>query len=415
MELPRTVLAFGPGSWPAGWVYGSPRYHLHGLAGGGWRVVYVEPPQGRLRNRGILKGDRVYRPRAFDAWPDRALSVYHPATRLFFHPRLPLPSGILGAWNRFALGRLAREVRAGCVRSDRSDFARPDLLWLGAYHHAPLLDRVPHGKSVAFVYDDLPSSPAWGAKQGALVGAMERNLLERVDLAIFTSKVLLDSKGGWCARSLLLENAVSEEYFDESLPPRPSPGKGSGVLERVDALPRPRIGYVGAVNLRLDPAICAKLGRHAAARDWHVVFAGGVDRFYRGSAEELQSMPNVHVPGHVPPDEVPRLLRLFDVLILPHVVTPFTRAMFPEKLPEYLATGRPIVSTRLPEVERVAGADDLGVRFADMPETFIAGCAEALKENDPPRVRARIDLARLHTRRRRLEALEPVLLDLLNR
>lgn len=433
-QLP-TILAFGPGSWPIDWVYGSPRYHLFGLARSGYRVLYVEPPQGRLRNRAVLRGHRQYRPGVLDFWPDRPLSLYHPATRLFFHPRLPIPETALRGWNRAVLSRLAREVRSKCPLWNMPEYITPDLLWLGSYHHAPLIDQVIHRKSVAFIYDDLPASPAWGIRRARLVAQMERELLERVDLAIFTSKVLLESRKNRCRRALLLENAVSEDFFDESLPPPPrrSPGHPPGTLEKVASLGSPRIGYVGAVNLRLDPEYCRALGRAAASRGWHVVFAGGIDRLYSRGIEQLRAMPNVHFPGHVPPDQVPRLLRLFDVLILPHAVTPFTRAMFPEKVPEYLATGRPIVSTRLPEVERVvregaevrgevgevdgtekegAGAEPL-IFFADSPRRFVDACAGCLKtKTDPATARARIALARRHTRAQRLEILLAALREL---
>lgn len=430
MPSQRTILAFGPGWWPLGPVAGSPRYHLHGLAGAGDRVLYVEPPQGRLRNRGASRGaGGVYRPGSVEPWPDRPLSVYHPATRLFFHPRLPLPAAILPSWNRAVLRRLAREVERNCRNMNITEWEYPDLLWLGAYHHAPLLDCVPHRKSAAFLYDDLPQSPAWGPGRGRLVGRLERELLERVDLAIFTSKTLLDSRQGLCRKALLLENAVSAEFFNDA---PPDPGvEGHEILERVVSLPRPRIGYVGAVNLRLDFDVCRAMARAAASRGWNVVLAGVVDRYYSRGVDKLKAMPNVHAPGLVPYPAVPRLLRLFDVLILPHAVTPFTRAMFPEKLPEYLSTGRPIVSTRLPEVERVAaqggdggGAaggvtvrpDDL-ILFADTPEAFVDQCARCLNEGESSdaatnRARARIALARRHTRDIRLAVLRRALDEL---
>ncbi len=407
------ILAFGPAAWPPGWVLGSPRYHLHGLAGREWNVLYVEAPQGRLRR--LLSGGRAAGPvpGTIDRWPDRSLWIAHPKTRLFFHPRIPLPGSLLKSLNRIALARLAREVAVACARVPFHSFQRPDLLWLGSYAHAPLLDRVAHRRSVAFLYDDLPASPVWTPRQADIVRDLEQELLRRVDLAIFTSQTLLDSRQKLCRRALLLENAAGEEFFDESLPSLPAASEQSGVLSRIDALDRPRIGYVGALNVRMDFDICRALARAAAARGWQLVFAGPRDLLYGKGFDSLAALPNVHLPGLVPPAEVPHLLRRFDVLILPHVLNEFTRGMFPEKLPEYLATGRPIVATRVPEVERVAGEEALGVRFADTGEAFVEACEEALNETDRSRSQARVALARRHTRTHRLDTLEPALLELL--
>jgi glycosyltransferase involved in cell wall biosynthesis len=375
----------------------------------------VEAPQGRLRR--VLSGGRAARPvpGTIDRWPDRTLWIAHPKTRLFFHPRIPLPGSLLKGLNRMALSRLAREVAVACARVPFHAFQRPDLLWLGSYAHAPLLDRVAHRRSVAFLYDDLPASPVWTPRQARVVREMEQELLRRVDLAIFTSQTLLDSRRTLCRRALLLENAVSDEFFDESLPVLPPAGEQSGVLQRIDALDRPRIGYVGALNVRMDFNICRTLARAAATRGWHLVLAGPRDLLYGKGFDSLAALPNVHLPGLVPPAEVPHLLRRFDVLILPHVLNEFTSGMFPEKLPEYLATGKPIVSTRVPEVGRIAGEEDLGVRFVETGEAFVEACTDALGEDDPPRSQARIALARLHTRAHRLDVLEPALLELLKK
>jgi len=139
------------------------------------------------------------------------------------------------------------------------------------------------------------------------------------------------------------------------------------------------------------------------------VFAGGIDWLYARGIRRLRSRVNILLPGAVPPEEVPHLLRLFDVLVLPHSVNAFTRAMFPEKLPEYLATGRPIVSTRLPEVVRATRGHPDTVRLADTPEGFVEACARSLEKEDPSVSAARVSLARRHTRALRLETLREAL------
>jgi hypothetical protein len=283
---------------------------------------------------------------------------------------------MLRYWNRRVLRRLSAEAAEALAREGIREFDCPDILWLGGYSHAPLLSLLPHRRSVAFIYDDLPASPAFRGRAQRIVSRLETELLDGVDLAIFTSRPLYESRKDRCRRALLLENAVCDSFFQDSLPPPPPEGF-SRVLREVEALPKPRVGYVGALNVRLDLEICHALGRAAAARKFHLVFAGPIDRYYAKGVETLRGTANVHFPGSVPPWEVPHLLRHLDVLILPHVLTPFTRGMFPEKLPEYLTTGLPIISTRLPEVVRVASCPEGAVEFADTPAEFVAACERA--------------------------------------
>lgn len=427
------ILAFGPGAWPSGWVSGSPRYHLHGLAGEGWPVLYVEPAQARARRR--LGRFYAAPPRegaqaagSVCAWEDRPLRIFRPRARLFMHPRMPAPAFALRALNRLALARLEREVRAACaLQPGLVPFRAPRLLWLGGWFQAPLLDRpaAAGARSVAFLYDDLPASPVWSAAQARLVAGLEHELIRRVDLAIFTSRPLLEDhadlarEGG--GRALLLENAVDESFFEERLPPESaiSP-EDARALDAIRRLPAPRLGYLGAINLRLDADLCRALAREAAGRGWSLVFLGPVDPLYGRVAGELRALPNTHLPGILSPAAAPRALRLFEALLLPHARTPFTRAMFPEKLPEYLATGRPIVSTSLGEVVRVvseagAGAGGGGlVEFGDTPGEFLAACDRALAGGkDPGRAAARVALARRHTRALRLATLRRALEELL--
>ena len=430
-----TILAFGPGAWPDGWVWGSPRYHLHGLAERGARVVYIEPPQGRWRQRALRsaarrsqagprghQGPPIHsapdrgRLRAF--WPGLPLWVYSPKTPWFFHPRIPLPAAALRRWNVWALRRLAQEVRAALALAGFRDFERPDLLWLGAYSHAPLLNIIPHEYSACLIYDDLPRSPAWGRGGARIVAQLETELIRNVNLAAFTSMPLYESRREQCRKALLLENAVSEQFFDEQLPisPPTASGRTDSLLNRISLLPRPRIGYVGALNLRMDLDILGALIAGAPRRDWSLVFAGPLDSLYCKGLRKLRSLPGAVFPGPVAPMEVPQLLRLFDVLILPHAINDFTRAMFPEKLPEYLATGRPIVSTPLPEVLRViAGQPEGIIAIARSPGEFVEACAKMLEKTsmESTQIRmqaqsltaARIALARRHTRAIRLDLL----------
>ena len=121
--------------------------------------------------------------------------------------------------------------------------------------------------------------------------------------------------------------------------------------------------------------------------------------------ERLTARPNVHCLGFVPYAELPRYARYFDVGLIPFVLNRLTRAVNPVKLMEYLALGLPVLATRLPELETVAGP----IRLGQTPAEFRAGLREALALCGPEaRAEARA-VARRNTWDRRVEQLSAFL------
>jgi glycosyltransferase involved in cell wall biosynthesis len=101
----------------------------------------------------------------------------------------------------------------------------------------------------------------------------------------------------------------------------------------------------------------------------------------------LTTLPNVHVLGRRPYEHLPDYLRAFDVGLLPYRLNAQVLNSNPKKLREYLAGGRPVVSVRVPEVERYARF----VRIADDPVSFTQAISEAVAGDDDAARRARAD------------------------
>lgn len=154
-------------------------------------------------------------------------------------------------------------------------------------------------------------------------------------------------------------------------------------------LARPLLGYVGNVDDRLDyDLVCALATENPA---WSFAFVGPAGPAARqADIVRLQSLPNVHLLGPVGYRDVPRYAQSFDVCLLPHRLTPLTDSQSPLKLFEYLATGRPVVSTP------VAGLEDLReqVYVAHTSAEFVEQVRRALAESDAGKVRARQEAAR---------------------
>jgi UDP-galactopyranose mutase len=156
------------------------------------------------------------------------------------------------------------------------------------------------------------------------------------------------------------------------------------------AVPRPRVGWFGVIDERMDLELVDRVAADHPA--WGFVLIGPVVKI---TPEMLPRRPNLHWLGMKPYDALPAYIAHWDVAILPFAHNPATRYISPTKTPEYLAAGRPVVSTSIADVVRPYGERGL-VRIADTPEAFGQAIAAALAE-DPDRRRARADafLARL--------------------
>lgn len=118
-------------------------------------------------------------------------------------------------------------------------------------------------------------------------------------------------------------------------------GSGPGLVQ---TLPRPVIGYIGGLHRHLDYGMLAEMAR--ACPDWSWVFVGAIQT----SVADLAGLPNVYLMGQQEHASLVRYIRQFDVCIVPYVNSHFTATVVPTKINEYLAVGKPVVSTELPAV-----------------------------------------------------------------
>jgi GT2 family glycosyltransferase/glycosyltransferase involved in cell wall biosynthesis len=155
-------------------------------------------------------------------------------------------------------------------------------------------------------------------------------------------------------------------------------------------IPRPRLGYVGALDERaFDAPLVAELAR--LRPEWSLVLAGPSTASAR---RQLEGLPNVHLLGPVPYDRVPGLLRGCDVCLIPYRTGGRTGYCQPKKLYEYLATGKAVVSTPLPALARTGAPHRSARTAAEFVEAIAAALAEAA---NPELIRARRETACANT------------------
>jgi len=300
--------------------------------------------------------------------PPSGLEVREPEAWL---PRFHRPAWLERTTDRARLRRARRAlVRRG---------ARKVVLYVWRPDFARALDRVDYDLCLYHVVDEYSFSDRPGP-----IPDDERRLLERADLVIIHSPGLLERKGGINPNTRLLPNGVD---FAAVSSPHPEPSDLAGI-------PRPRIGYCGWLKNQLDWDLLAKLAaRHS---EWSFVFVGGVAPHPELTAilEDLGRRPNVHLLGARRSDELMRYPAHFDVCMLPYRITAYTDCIYPLKLHEYLASGRPVVGTPIRTLREFA---DL-VELAMGPEEWSAALSRALESDDDGGRGAeqRVSVARRH-------------------
>jgi UDP-galactopyranose mutase len=252
---------------------------------------------------------------------------------------------------------------------------RDPVLW---YYTPMALPFTRHLRSSLVVYDCMDELSAFRGAPPALLG-LERELLERADV-VFTGGVsLYEAKRRLHPNVHAAPSSVEVEHFARARTLRQEPADQA-------ALPHPRLGFYGVIDERMDLDLLA--GVADARPEWQIVLVGPVVKI---EPEALPRRANLHYLGQKTYADLPGYLSGWDVALLPFARNEATRYISPTKTPEYLAAGRPVVSTSVRDVVRPYGEEGL-VRVADSVPDFVAAAEKAMAEDAPSPVwRARVD------------------------
>jgi UDP-galactopyranose mutase len=146
-------------------------------------------------------------------------------------------------------------------------------------------------------------------------------------------------------------------------------------------IPHPRLGYFGVIDERMDLDLLT--GVAAARPDWQLVMVGPVVKI---DPAALPRAANIHYLGSKTYEQLPSYIAGWDVALLPFARNDATRFISPTKTPEYLAAGKPVVSTSIRDVVRPYGIRGMA-RIADTTPEFVAAVQGALESNPAERIR----------------------------
>lgn len=263
---------------------------------------------------------------------------------------------------------LAPQIR---IAARRAGITKP-LLWM----HCPAgADLISDLQPVSVVMQRTDRFEAFPEGDPVLLTEQVVKIKQAAELVVYCAPHLMAEETGQVHRQLLVTHGVDVATFVAEGSKR-APGPSD-----VAVIAKPRVGFIGGIDAHtFDPELFVAVARQMPAVNF--VMIGGCSL-----PEGWCDLPNVRFLGRKPYDIIARYMAAMDVLIMPWNKSDWIQACNPIKMKEYLAVGRPIVTTNFPALD---GWRDL-VRVADDASTFASEIRSALTElHDPAPARARL-------------------------
>lgn len=347
------------------WLWLTPHHVLTRLAKY-FHVVWVNPAHGWHEIPKRLK----------EGTPSLKSDNGFPAGFNTYYPEPWLPIFYRPSWlAKFALQQRLQRARKilktkGCKRV---------ILHLWHYEFAGALQAIPHDLSCYHLDDEYSFSNV-----DAPISEQEMKVIAAVDQVFAISPGLMEKKGWLNPHAALVPEGVDYHAYADKAP------------EPTDlaAIPSPRLGYTGMLKKQLNwPLLLGLAQKH---RDWSFVFVGPLNRTHGIELEiaKLTALPNVHFLGEKTVHDLARYPQHFDICLMPYVVSDYTRYIYPLKLHEYLASGRPVVASPIRSLQDFSNV----IRLADTSDEWSIALAETLapSEKSLSRMAARQRVAQAH-------------------
>ena len=325
-------------------VYQRPQ-HLMSRAARCWRVWYIEEP----------------------AWGDTAgLSIRSVGHQLW----VVVPQLVNGTGPNEAIEQQRAMLDQLLAEQPIQNYA----LWYYTPMALPFSDHLQPRLTIFDCMDEL--SAFLGAPP--LLLAQERQLMDRADIVFAGGYSLYEAKQKRHSRVYAFPSCIDYDHFAQARRgtrtggPAELPGPGLPDPADQGAIARPRIGYSGVIDERMDLALLADLAHRRP--DWQFVFLGPVVKI---NPHDVPKGPNLHYLGMKTYDELPAYFSNWQAAFMPFALNEATRYISPTKTPEYLAAGLPVVSTPVRDVVRTYGCREQVV-IADSVSAFETGLSLVL-------------------------------------
>lgn len=256
------------------------------------------------------------------------------------------------------------------------------ILWLFPPHRYinRLIDHIPHRMLVTQIVDNQLHKTNESMQMKSFSDNQYNDLARRSQVVITSSRQNFEHYSSVNTNCYNFENAIDEIFLN---PASEMPFRNGGS--------RPRLGYLGWITQRTDLNLLAYLAKERPSYD--IIIAGPHENGINLVESGLAQLPNVHIEKAVPYRSVPGFLATLDICLIPHKDTPYSRSMNPLKIFQYLASGRPIVSTPIAGVERWEGIISIAGNYAE----YLGKIDSAIRNDGLRDASKRIEAVRLDT------------------
>lgn len=279
-----------------------------------------------------------------------------------------LPDGLR---SEIAINAVMREMT-------RQLFTDHDINKYIFWYYTPMaLSFTDHFNPVASVYDCMDELSAFKGAHSALP-MLEKQLFRHVDLVFTGGQSLYEAKCGQHPSVHAFPSSIDVKHF----------GKARNLTEDPKDqahIPHPRLGFFGVIDERFDSQLLDQIASRRP--DWQFIMIGPIVKIDPAS---LPQHPNIHYLGGKKYQELPEYLAGWDIALLLFARNDSTRFISPTKTPEYLAAGKPVISTSIRDVVRPYGDLKL-VEIADTPDEFINAAERILANADQTQWLAKVD------------------------
>jgi glycosyltransferase involved in cell wall biosynthesis len=240
-----------------------------------------------------------------------------------------------------------------------------------AWYYTPMmLPFTRHLEPDVIVYDAMDELSKFKFAPEHLLD-LEQELIDKADIVFTGGSSLYEAKKDRHENVHCFPSSVDRVHFLKARARQFEPADQ-------EELPRPRLGFYGVIDERFDTELLAEVAELRPG--WQFVMVGPVVKI---SEDELPKRPNIHYLGPKSYEQLPAYLSGWDVALMPFAMNESTQFISPTKTPEYLAGGKPVVSTPIKDVVRTYGKLE-GVKIASTAEEFVAACEGALELSHQP-------------------------------
>ncbi|MFZ3102343.1 MAG: glycosyltransferase [Desulfitobacteriaceae bacterium] len=378
----QQIICFGAAEWSGMWARA--QQLMTRFAAIDYQILYIDPPITWLSP---IKNPAYWKQRVFNV---PRLEEVSPG--IFVYTPLPLlPFANLKPWlnklNQLLLGRALKKVLA------KLKFVKP-ILWTYLPNNIDILKHISHAQLIYDCADEHASFP--GFVKAEVVLDMEYRLLNQAEIVFVSAQELYNRKGAHCQNIHLINNGADFEHFSKAL------SEELDFPEFIASLPKPIVGYIGALSAWLDLELIKALA--LAYPKWSIVMVGPQDV----DLTELRALGNIYFVGPKSYGILPSYLKSFDLCLIPFKINDLTVNVNPVKLYEYLAAGKPVLATALPEVLNFSDY----VAIANNKEDFVVLAAQEIAKDNSQKIQSRLDIAYANSWNIRFKQMLEIILEI---